>query len=88
MACDAATLINAAYANGYAKMSDRDLKMATLASACAATGGIGGGGQIVAYTGDDPNSDGVLPANVNQIALAAKPFSTTYTWSVALQTWT
>lgn len=43
MACDATTLIAAAYANGYAKMSDRDLKMATLASACAGGGGSGAG---------------------------------------------
>lgn len=44
MACDAQTLIDAAYANGYAALSDRDLREALVAVACAAGGGGGGGG--------------------------------------------
>lgn len=48
MACDAATLIATAYSNGYAKLSDRDLRMATLASACAG----GGGGSSAVSCGD------------------------------------
>lgn len=74
--------------NGYAGMSDRDLKMATVAAACAAGGGIGGAGQIVYYTTTDPNTDGVKPANVLAAAIAVKPGSTTYTWSATGQTWT
>lgn len=87
MACDAQTLIASSYANGYAKMSDRDLKMATLASACAAAGGIGGTGQLVEYFGVSPTADGLTPPNPNKIALAAKPGDTTWTWSVANQNW-
>ena len=43
--------------------------------------------QIVPYTGTDPNSDGVFPADRQSPAIAVKPFNTTYVWSVALQTW-
>jgi hypothetical protein len=49
MACDAQTLINTAYANGYAKLSERDLEACILASACAAGGG--GGGAVTSGTG-------------------------------------
>jgi len=73
---------------GYAGMSERDLQMATLASACAAGGGIGGSGQIVEYFTTDPNTDGVLPANQNLIAFAGKAGSTTYTWDHVNKTWT
>lgn len=88
MACDAKSLIATAMSNGYAGMSERDLKMATVASACASTGGGGGSGQIVYYTGTDPNSDGVLPANQNAAAIAVKPGSTTYTWDNVNLIWT
>lgn len=87
MACDASSLINLAYANGYAKLSDRDLKMATLAAACAASGGGGGAGQLVGYTTTGPTVDGVLPANQNAPAIAVKYQSTTYTWSPTLHVW-
>lgn len=43
MACDANSLIATAMANGYGGMSDRDLKMALLASACAGGGSSGSG---------------------------------------------
>ncbi len=88
MACDAQTLIATAMHAGYAGMSERDLMMATLASACAAGGGIGGSGQIVQYFTTDPNTDGVVPANLNLIAIACKPSSTTYTWDPVVHTWT
>ena len=51
-------------------------------------GGLGGAGQIVAYTGNDPNSDGVKPANINAPAIAVKPGATTYTWDPVAHTWT
>ena len=47
MSCQAQDLINTAYANGYAKLSDRDLREAIVASACAAGGGGTGGAGIV-----------------------------------------
>ena len=47
MACDAQSLINTAVANGYLALSDRDLKMALLASACGGGGGGSGGAGIV-----------------------------------------
>ncbi len=50
MACDATSLIATAMGNGYAGMSDRDLKMAVLASACAGGGG-GGIGSVVCQAG-------------------------------------
>jgi hypothetical protein len=87
MACDAQTLINTAYANGYAKLSDRGLLEAIVASACAGGGGGGGSGQIVAYTGVDPNADGVKPTNLNAAAIAVKPGDVTWTWSIAGQNW-
>lgn len=43
MACDAQSLIDTAYAAGYAALSERELKEAILASACAGGGGGGGG---------------------------------------------
>lgn len=43
MACDAQSLINTAYAAGYAKLSTRALMEAIVASACAGGGGGGGG---------------------------------------------
>jgi hypothetical protein len=43
MACDSQTLINTAYSQGYAKLSDRDLRECIVASACAGGGGGGGG---------------------------------------------
>lgn len=50
--------------------------------------GMGGGSsQIVAYTGANPNSDGVKPPNLNAPAIAVKPNGTTYTWSIADQMW-
>lgn len=88
MACDAQSLINTAYAAGYAKLSDHELDMCILASACAGGGGGGGGsGQIVPYTGANPNSDGVLPTNTQAIAIAVKPGSALWTWSVTNQNW-
>ena len=88
MACDAQTLINTAYANGYARLSDRDLRECILAAACAGGGGGGGGsGQIVAYTGADPNTDGVLPTDQTKPAIAVKPNATTYTWDTVNLIW-
>ena len=46
-----------------------------------------GNAQIVAYTGADPNSDGVVPANTQAPAIAVKPGATSYTWSIANQDW-
>ena len=43
MSCTATSLIATAMANGYAGLSDRDLKMALVAAACAGGGGSGGG---------------------------------------------
>ena len=86
MACDAQTLINAAYANGYAKLSERDLLMTVAASACAGGGG-GGGSQIVAYTGANPNADAVVPPDQTKAAIAVKPNSAIYTWNTDTLTW-
>jgi hypothetical protein len=47
-----------------------------------------GNAQIVLYSGADPNSDGVVPANQNAPAIAVKPGSTTYTWDPVGHTWT
>ena len=52
MACDAQSLITAAMANGYAKLSDRGLLEALVASACAgsSSGGVscGAGAPVAA----------------------------------------
>lgn len=42
--CDAQTLVNTAYAAGYSKLSELDLWMSIVASACAGGGGGSGGG--------------------------------------------
>lgn len=54
MACDAKSILATAYSNGYAGMSERDLKMATVASACAG-GGSGGGLTCGNYAGGQPS---------------------------------
>lgn len=62
----------------------------SLASQILAAGGGGSGGgsgQIVPYTGADPNSDGVFPADLTKAAIAVKPSGTTYTWDKDAQTW-
>lgn len=87
MACDAQSLINTAYAAGYAKLSARALMEAIVASACAGGGGSGGNAQIVAYTGANPNSDGVKPGNLTSPAIAVKPSAPVYTWNVGTQLW-
>lgn len=46
MACDAQSLVNTAYQNGYPKLSEIDLWMAIVASACAASPAGGGGGNV------------------------------------------
>ena len=50
MACDANSLMALAMSNGYAGMSDRDLKMALLASACAG-GGSGASSPVTCGVG-------------------------------------
>lgn len=50
-------------------------------------GGTGGSGQIVAYTGANPNADGVTPTDTTKPAIAVKPGDVTWTWSIAAQNW-
>lgn len=60
IACDAQSLINAAYSAGYAKLSMRDLKEAILAAACSNSGGGGGSGCLIGGVGPpagDPPCD-------------------------------
>lgn len=45
------------------------------------------GGQIVGYTGTDPNSDGVKPDDQNSQAIAVKPGSNDYTWDTTNKIW-
>lgn len=80
MACDAQTLITTAYANGYAKLSERSLKECILAGICAGGGG-GGGGQLVEYTGANPTADGLLPTDQTKPAMAYKRDGTAPTWN-------
>ncbi len=47
----------------------------------------GSASQIVAYTGANPNADGVKPPNLNASAIAVKPNSPVYTWNIATQLW-
>jgi len=51
MACDAQTLITAAYSQGYAKLSDRDLMECIVASACSSGAGLVAGN----YAAGQPN---------------------------------
>lgn len=50
MSCDAQSLINSAYANGYAGLSERDLMECIVASACSSGGGGGGSGVLTCGT--------------------------------------
>ena len=62
-----------------------------LSLACIISGGGGGSGgigQIVYYSGVDPNSDGTLPVNQNAAAIAIKPGATTYVWDRVNHVWT
>lgn len=89
MACDAQTLINTAYANGYAKLSDRDLRECILAAACAGGGGGAGGSQMVLYTTTDPTTDGVTPTDQTKNAIAYKADGTgsIFVWDPVGHAW-
>ena len=94
MACDAQSLLNTAYAAGYAKLSERDLQACILAAACAGVGGggtIGPGGdmvfgQIVVYVGAAPVAS---PANQNApaIAYSSTGVHSTYSWNLTTFAW-
>ena len=58
-----------------------------LGKICKAGGGGSGATQVYAYTGANPNADGIVPSNKTIINLAAKPGAATWTWSVAAQNW-
>ena len=76
----------ACYANSPGLMSLMELGLLNL---IAQNGGGGGGsGQIVPYTGADPNSDGVTPTNLNAAAIAVKPSATEYIWDPVNHIWT
>lgn len=69
------------------------MELALLAQISTALGGGGGGGvdinQVLAYTGTDPNADGIKPGNLLDGAIAYKKDGTgpIYGWNIALQTW-
>lgn len=87
MPCDAQTLINTAVANGYDKLSDRDLKEALVAAACAGGGG-GGSVQIITGSAANPNIAGVIPADPTKAALYYQNGGgTLFQWDVPGQTW-
>lgn len=46
-------------------------------------------GQMYIYTGSDPNSDGIIPANTSKPAIAYKLDGTgaIYGWNTTLQIW-
>lgn len=90
MACDAQSLIDLAYANGYAALSDRDLREVIAAEACA--GGGGGGvvnGELLFYTASDPNSQGLVPTDQTKPAFAYKKDGTgpSYGWNPTNLDW-
>lgn len=82
MACDSQTLIDAAYANGYAKPSDRDLRECILAAACAGGGGGGGSGAVLQDATGGPPPDPTKPA----ISFPTGGGGISE-WDVASQTW-
>lgn len=55
----------------------------------ANTGIGGGGGQILVYTTTDPTTDGVVPTDVTQPAIAYKNDGSgpTFQWQIATGTW-
>lgn len=57
--CDAQTLLNLAIANGYDKLSDRDLKEALVAAACGGSGVPGATGGLFVGVG---SPEGVVTA--------------------------
>lgn len=75
----------ACYGNSPALLSLMELGLLAI---IAQTGGGGGGTQVVAYTGADPNSDGVTPTNLNAAAIALKPSATVYVWDPVNHIWT
>jgi len=83
MACDAQSLINTAYANGYAKLSDRDLRECLLAAACAGGGGGGGGSGAVLQ-----DATGSAPPDPTKPAISFPTGGGGISeWDVASQTW-
>jgi hypothetical protein len=91
MSCSAQTLTSAACAQGYPKLSTRDLWECIVASACAGGGGGGGGGsvQVLTYTGATPTADGLIPANplIGAIAYKNGGGGSTYQWNTNTQAW-
>ena len=89
MNCDPKSLLAAANCI-LCSMTEKQM-LASMVNLLCVGGGTGGGasgsGQIVAYTGANPNADGVKPANTQLPAIAVKPAGTTYTWSIAAQNW-
>ncbi len=65
----------------------RMIELALLQQIVDGGGGGGGGGQIVAYTTTGPTADGVLPADLNEEAIAVKPGGATFIWNSTTHVW-
>jgi hypothetical protein len=85
--CDVPTLMSRAKC--FCQVTTKPVDMLELQLLCEISAAFdsGGASQIVYYTGANPNSDGVRPANTQKAAIAVKPGGTTYVWSVSAQNW-
>lgn len=89
MSCDPADLVEEARCLQCAIPAGL-LGYAQLAKLCDISGGGGGGGgAVMTYTGDDPNTDGIIPTDPTKPALCYKSdgSAATYSWDVNLQIW-
>jgi hypothetical protein len=91
MACDPNTLLQSACDNGFAALSDRDLKVATLQLLCSGGGGGGGSIQMYSTLASDPNAALIVPDDPTKAAQFYQDPSVTpynwWNWSKATQAW-
>jgi hypothetical protein len=91
MACDPAILLEEARCLQCA-IPQGDLGFVQLAVLCdiASGGGSGGGGgEILIYTTTDPTTDGIVPANPNEPAIAYRDDGSLpiFVWNVSTHIW-
>lgn len=87
MACTPSSLVEDSKC--FACLSEKQLLAIIAYLSCAGGGGGGGGGQILEYTLADPTTEGLVPDDPTQPAIAYKQdgSTATYVWNTDTQAW-